>query len=243
VAVTTTEVNSAVPSPSALDGTAISQNKRAESNIAVGPCLINASLPHLWFFCAVLYRVSPRYVSQCNHSQALKYGGFLPLRWDLSKSSHNHGLNGARIALIVAASVAAAGAKDVRTDISVSATVLAVAKIELQSAPIDLQISAADVRRGFIDVEQPTRIIVRSNSRSGFALEVLTVVPLLSSMIVQGLDSDLSLGADGGTIVQRWQKPQAVMLSLKFRFALAPDLSAGDYPWPVRLAVRPLESI
>ena len=25
------------------------------------------------------------------------------------------------------------------------------------------------------------------------------------------------------------------------RFALAPDLVAGSYPWPVRLAVRPLE--
>jgi hypothetical protein len=161
----------------------------------------------------------------------------------LSKSSHNHGRNGARIALIVAASVAAAGAKDVRTDFSVSATVLAVANLELQSVPIELPISAADIRRGFIDVAQPTRIIVRSNSQSGFALEVLTVTPMLSSMIIHGLDSDLSLGAEGGTIVQRWQKPQVVTLSLKFRFALAPGLGAGDYPWPVRLAVRPLESI
>ncbi len=109
----------------------------------------------------------------------------------MSKSSHNHGLSGARIALIVAASVATAGAKDVRTDFSVSATVLAVANLELQSAPMDLQISAADVRRGFIDVAQPTQVVVRSNSQRGFALEVLTVAPMLSSMVVQGLDSDL----------------------------------------------------
>ncbi len=161
----------------------------------------------------------------------------------MNKSSHNHGLSGARIALIVAASVATAGAKDVRTDFSVSATVLAVANLELQSAPMDLQISAADVRRGFIDVAQPTQVVVRSNSQSGFALEVLTVAPMLSSMVVQGLESDLSLGADGGTIVQRWQKPQVVRLRLRFRFTLAPGLRAGDYPWPVRLAVRPLESI
>ena len=62
-------------------------------------------------------------------------------------------------------------------------------------------------------------------------------------MMIEGLNSDLSLGAEGGTIVQRWQKPQAVKLSLKFRFVLAPGLIPGDYPWPVRLAVRPLESI
>jgi hypothetical protein len=162
---------------------------------------------------------------------------------DLSRSSHNPGLNTARLALIVATSVAAAGAKDVHSEFSVSATVRAVAAIELQSAPTNLRISVADLERGYIDVAQPTQFTVRSNCPSGFALEVLTVAPVLSSMTIEGLDSGLSLGAEGGTIVQRWQKPQALRLSLKFRFALAPGLQAGNYPWPVRLAVRPLESI
>jgi hypothetical protein len=159
----------------------------------------------------------------------------------LSKSSHNQGSNTVRIALIVAASVTAAGARDMHSDFSVSVTVRPVANIEYQTAPTGLGISAADLRRGYIDVLQPTQFTVRSNSPNGFALEVLTVAPMLSSMVVEGLDSDLVLGADGGTIVQRWQKPQAVKLSLKFRFALAPGLTAGDYPWPVRLAVRPLD--
>jgi hypothetical protein len=152
-------------------------------------------------------------------------------------------LNTARLALIVATSVAAAGAKDVHSEFSVSATVRAVANIDLQSAPGNLLISNADIRRGYIDIVQPTRFTVRSNSADGFALEVMTVAPMLSSMLVQGFDSELSLGAEGGTIVQRWQKPQAVAVSLKFRFMLAPGLQAGNYPWPLRLAVRPLESI
>jgi hypothetical protein len=159
----------------------------------------------------------------------------------LSKSSHNRGLNTARIAMIVAASVTAAGAKDVHSDFSVSVIVRPAASIQLQSAPSALDISAADLRRGYIDVMQPTQVTVRSNSPNGYALEVLTVVPVLSSMIVEGLNSELALGAEGGTIVQRWQKPQAVNLSLKFRFELAPGLAIGSYPWPVRLAVRPLE--
>jgi hypothetical protein len=143
--------------------------------------------------------------------------------------------------MIVAASVTAAGAKDARSDFSVSVVVRPAANIELRSVPSGLDISAADLRRGYIEVLQPTQLTVRSNSPNGYALEVLTVAPVLSSMIVEGLNSDLALGADGGTIVQRWQKPQAVNLSLKFRFELAPGLSAGSYPWPVRLAVRPLE--
>ena len=160
---------------------------------------------------------------------------------DLSKSSHTLRWGTARIALIAAASVTAAGARDTHSGFAVSATVRAVANIELRSAPTDLEISGADLRRGFIDVVQPTQLTVRSNSPAGFALEVLTVAPMLSSMNIQGLNSDLALGADGGTIVQRWQKPEVINLSLKFRFTLAPGLVAGNYPWPVRLAVHPLE--
>ena len=152
-------------------------------------------------------------------------------------------MNAARIALIVSGSIAAAGAKDAHTEFAVTATVRAVANLEVQSAPNDIEISAADLERGFVEVAQPTQLIVRSNSQSGFALEVLTVAPMLSSMVVEGLDSDLYLGADGGTIVQRWRQAQAVKLSLRFRFALVPGLKAGDYPWPVRFAVRPLDSI
>jgi hypothetical protein len=143
--------------------------------------------------------------------------------------------------MIVAASVTAAGAKDVHSNLSVSVIVRPAANIELRSAPSGLDISAADLRRGYIQVMQPTECTVRSNSPNGYTLEVLTVAPVLSSMIIEGLNSDLALGQEGGTIVQRWQKPQVLNLSLKFRFELVPGLSVGNYPWPVRLAVRPLE--
>ena len=139
----------------------------------------------------------------------LKYRRFLPLFKDLSKSSHNPGLNTARIALIVAASVTAAGARDVHSDFAVSVIVRPVANIEFQSAPTGLEISAADLRRGYIDALQPTQFTVRSNSPNGFALEVLTVAPMLSSMVVEGLNSDLALGADGGTIWRAGPSGQA----------------------------------
>jgi hypothetical protein len=145
--------------------------------------------------------------------------------------------------MIVAATIPAAGAREAHSDLSVSVIVRAAAHIELRSVPAGLAVSAADLRRGYIEVSQPTEFTVRSNSPNGYALEVLTVtpVPVLSSMIVEGFNSDLALGKDGGTIVQRWQKPQVLNLSLKFRFELAPGLSVGSYPWPVRLAVRPLD--
>ncbi len=141
------------------------------------------------------------------------------------------------------AGFAAATAKDARTSFSVGITVKAIAEIEHESTPAELQLSADDLRRGFIEVAEPTALAIRSNSARGYALEVTTVAPIVAAIVIHGFDADLRLGQEGGTIIQRWQQPHPVILSLRFRLSLAPGLSVGRYPWPVRIAVRPLESI
>jgi hypothetical protein len=152
----------------------------------------------------------------------------------------------ARVLLIGAASCIAVDAHDTRearTNFNVSATVNAVARLQVQSAPTELRVSDEDVRRGFIDVLQPTDLIIRSNSAHGYALDVTTLTPMISSVIVRGLQTEQSLSGEGGTIVQRWQTPQTVNLSLQFRLVLAPGLAAGRYPWPMHIDVRPVESL
>jgi hypothetical protein len=54
------------------------------------------------------------------------------------------------------------------------------------------------------------------------------------------VDSAQVLGSDGGTLVRRWNKPQVLRLTLKFRLMLSPGLAPGRYPWPLRMGVRPL---
>lgn len=122
----------------------------------------------------------------------------------------------------------------------VNATVLPVARVQVTSAPADLQISADDLRRGYVDVLQPTALVINSNSPDGFALDLMTLSPMVSALIVNGLESDQILGAEGGTLIQRWQRPQSMRVMLRFRLLLAPGLNAGRYGWPVKLGVRPL---
>jgi hypothetical protein len=136
-----------------------------------------------------------------------------------------------------------ADAKDARASMGVSAVVRGVARMDVQSVPSDVTVSAADLARGFVDVNQPTALVIHSNSPNGYALEFMTLTPMMSSMVVYGLDTSLALGAEGGTVVQRWQSPHVVNLNLKFRFSLSPGLRPGNYPWPLHLAVRPLESV
>ena len=115
-------------------------------------------------------------------------------------------MNTARIALIVAASVTAAGARDIRSDFAVSVVVRPMAELELRSAPAGLDISAADLRRGYIDVPQPTQVTVRSNSPNGYALEILTVAPLLS------LASNAQYGISNGMLPEFGKPPSPALV-------------------------------
>jgi hypothetical protein len=135
---------------------------------------------------------------------------------------------------------AGATAKETRTSFAVNASVAAIARIVQQTAPADLEISPSDLQRGYLDVTQSLGLVVQSNSAQGFALDVVTVAPILTAIEIDGLDAHAHLGAEGGAVVQRWRAPQTLRLALHLRFGLLGGLTPGHYPWPVRVFVRPL---
>jgi hypothetical protein len=137
----------------------------------------------------------------------------------------------------------ATDAADAQHLMLVSAQVRPIARLESQSAPAMLDVSALDLQRGWLDVSAPVSLRISTNSRAGYVLDLLPVAPLFNSVAVAGLDSDVTLGADGGELVQRWQQARPVELALRFRFTLASGLAPGSYPWPILFRVRPLESL
>jgi hypothetical protein len=144
--------------------------------------------------------------------------------------------------LVLAGGCAALAAADTRTQLAVSAQVLPVARLEQPGQPAMLAISAADLAQGFVDAPVPLHLMVYSNSRDGFAIDLHSLNPMFNSIIVQGLGPDVIVSGEGGSVVQRWQQPQTRALSLSFRFGLAAGLQPGSYPWPVQMSVRPLAS-
>jgi hypothetical protein len=146
--------------------------------------------------------------------------------------------SGTLLALLAISSVASTD--QARGTIGVSANVQPMARLSLAGSEPDLFLTAQDLERGYINSPRPLRLTVYSNSRSGYALDVMPVTGLFSSLAVEGLGSDVVLSAEGGTVTQRWARPQTVSLELKFSFTLAKGLEPGLYPWPVRLAARPL---
>ncbi|HEX2584216.1 MAG TPA: hypothetical protein VHL14_03725 [Steroidobacteraceae bacterium] len=134
-----------------------------------------------------------------------------------------------------------ASAGESRSTVAVSATVQPVVRVQQSSSPNHrLVISSMDIQRGYVEVPSAVRMQVSSNSAQGYALDVLPVSNVFSSVVIRGLEGDVVLGADGGAVVQRWQHGQTVSLNLNFQFALRPDVQPGEYSWPVHLSVRPL---
>ncbi|HVN99112.1 MAG TPA: hypothetical protein VMT49_03645 [Steroidobacteraceae bacterium] len=158
------------------------------------------------------------------------------------RASPRGGRLGARRALACAAltgALAGLCAADTRAVLPVSATVNPVARIDA-AVPAPLQISAADVLRGYLDVPHALRLRVYSNSRAGFALDVASQSPWFTAVAIEGLDAPVTLGAEGGTIVQRWQGAATREVDLHVRFRLAAGLMPGLYAWPLQFHARPL---
>ena len=109
--------------------------------------------------------------------------------------------------------------------------------------PVALDVSSSDVERGFVEVVQVARLVVTSNSREGFALDVRPVSSLFSAVTLQGTGTEVSLDSTGGTIVLRGRRGAAVPLTLVFRFQLAPGTVAGQYPSPLQFGVQAVAAL
>jgi hypothetical protein len=153
-------------------------------------------------------------------------------------SGRGRQLFAAALCALLHAAALEAGEKS--TALSVTVTVLPVARLQVLSPQQPLQISAQDLERGFVDVVEPLQLSVYSNAAAGYALEVLPLMPLVQSIEVYGLHGQAQLGPGGGRIVQRWNGPQTTSLSLTFRLGLAAGTQPGVYPWPLSLTVQPI---
>jgi|SRR5579864_575987 len=140
-------------------------------------------------------------------------------------------------AVLGAMSQAQAGAA--RADIQVSVTVMARTMIDSESSPRQLEVSAADVARGYVEVRGATSLLVTNTNRRGYILSVWPQVQVFSTVVVRSGDSQAELGADGGELFERrWGK--MLPLALDFRFMLAPGVTPGVYPWPLSFQVSSL---
>jgi hypothetical protein len=146
------------------------------------------------------------------------------------------------VLLVAGTGCTVGSALETNTSFTVSARVLPRTTLNVDSQPSSVVISSEDVRRGYVKIVEPTRIRISNTDPTGYALIVLPQSRWFSSVTVYGAGVEVTMGNDGGTIVESGHTGRAMSLELNYRFALASEIAPGDYPWPVQLMVRPLES-
>jgi hypothetical protein len=142
------------------------------------------------------------------------------------------------IALILALATAApAMAGEARASFTVSAVVPARVTLTALAQPSELEVSAADVERGYTEIAATYR--VSHNGRRGYLLSLLPRRGLTREIEVQGLATTLVMGDEPVEVVQPGP-PGSYQLALAFRFALDPAVVPGRYPLPLLVDARPL---
>jgi len=141
------------------------------------------------------------------------------------------------VVLLVATAPLVAGAGELRTQFSVTATVSPRASVESLSQPALLSISEDDVERGYVDVAAAYR--VSSNDPSGYMVRLAPRTGLTRSVEVAGLSSPIVMTDQVVEVVQPAARgPQR--LDLRFRLVLDESAVPGTYAMPVQVSVATL---
>jgi hypothetical protein len=128
-------------------------------------------------------------------------------------------------------------AQSQQVSLSVSATILKRASLQVLSQPSTVLVTAADIDRGYVDVAGPVKLAIRSNSPDGFMVEFVNRGDLVRGLRVQGLGTELQMGPEGGFVRHMSGPVRHAVLDLGFRIELSSAARASVYAWPVQLAV------
>jgi hypothetical protein len=130
-------------------------------------------------------------------------------------------------------------AEAARARIGVSVVVVRPATVQAGVFPSELEISTADIRRGYVDWQPATRLLVGNMNPVGYVLDVSPTAPIFSQVqISTSPEQKVTLGADGGQVVGWRSVRSSDPLLLTFRFKLHREMAPGRYPWPVHVDAR-----
>jgi len=138
--------------------------------------------------------------------------------------------------LLAAALVAPASGAQSGTAFVVAVTVPVHIAVDALDAPAQIELTAQDVARGYVDVA--ARYRVRHNDRSGFVLEITALDPVRSVAVRDQADGAV---ADGEAVAIR--RPGAAFVedvALQVRLVLDPATAPGAIALPLRVAATPI---
>lgn len=146
------------------------------------------------------------------------------------------------VLIIIASSLTPLYAGSSTAQMNVSVRVIARTILAIDSQPATVEVTAADIQRGYLDVPQAIAFRVRSNARDGYNLGFQEIAfPFASAEVQWGGQSAVveSGGAWSGVLSHPYQQGGSAG-SLSVRLHFAPGAEPGSYAWPVQVTANSL---
>jgi hypothetical protein len=132
-------------------------------------------------------------------------------------------------------SAAAVHAETASAAFQVSVNLAHYVKLNVVSQPRSIEVSEADIARGYVDVPMPVQVSVQSSSPHGVTILFARVGDHVRGARVQGLGREVRLDSEAE---MNWKPAaQGELAQFHFRLQLAPELGAGRYPWPIQVSM------
>ena len=131
-----------------------------------------------------------------------------------------------------------ASAGSVSATMMVSTQVVARAVVAVDSAPASVEVTSADISRGYVDLASPITIRVKTNSSRGYMLQVDKISEAFSRVELSAATLAMSIAQ------QSWiERPYVAggdLVPVHARLLLAPGAVPGSYALPVAFSASPL---
>jgi hypothetical protein len=125
--------------------------------------------------------------------------------------------------------------------LNIRASVLEHTSISRLSVPSSLAVSADDVARGYVEVDEPVTIDVRTNSAAGAVLGFSLQSPMVSSVTLNGTSNGVVVSETGANmhLAKQGKGLETQSVSLRVRVVLAPQAQPGTLAWPIAVFLAP----
>jgi hypothetical protein len=121
---------------------------------------------------------------------------------------------------------------------TVSARVVARAVLAIDQQPDQVVVTGADVARGYIDLEAPLSVRVKTNSRNGYLLTVSNASQAFAAVEMAFGESTMRVTEESW--IARPYVAGGDAVNARLRVRLAPDTPPGQHPFSLQVSAQPL---
>lgn len=103
-----------------------------------------------------------------------------------------------------------------------------------------ISVTGDDIRRGYVDIRNASRIEVKSNDPAGYMLAFQGIVSWpFREAVIQGLANEVRVDSVVALIHQPYTRG-VVTIVLSYRLLFFKDARPGTYAWPVSITSQPV---